>query len=223
VTWSPERLALVVITDPDAPAGLIGAAGAALRGGAPAIQLRGKTLPTSRLLEAAISLRKATRNAGALLIVNDRIDIAVAVGGDGAHLGDDDLPLEIARRLVPPGFLLGRSVDDAAEAKQAVAAGADYLGAGPVYPTTTKNDTGPVLGLDGLAAIRAAVDVPIVAIGGITAETLDAVLATGVDGVAAIGAVASRPDPAGAAAEFMSRIRALGDGPALRPGAADDV
>jgi thiamine-phosphate pyrophosphorylase len=185
----------MVVTDPTSPNGLEAAVAEALRAGAPAIQLRHKQATTRQLLALASDLRSATREAGALLLINDRLDVALAVGADGAHLGDADLPLEAARRIAPAGFLLGRSVDTPGEVVAAERAGADYVGLGPIHSTATKRDTGPVVGVRGLRAARARTALPIVAIGGITSATAGDMIRAGADGVAVIGAVMAATDP----------------------------
>jgi thiamine-phosphate pyrophosphorylase len=202
-----ERLGLMVITDPAAALGVWQAAEAALAAGAPAIQLRWKDARPRKMLELGRALRAATRARGALLIVNDRVDVALALEADGAHLGDEDLPLEVARAIVPGGFLLGRSVDSAAEGATAEAGGADYLGVGPVFPTSTKSDTGPVVGTAGIRELRERVRIPLVGIGGIDAGRADEVVAAGADGVAVIGAIMGSTDPGGATRELLEAIR----------------
>ncbi|HKJ03378.1 MAG TPA: thiamine phosphate synthase, partial [Longimicrobiales bacterium] len=134
----------------------------ALSAGAPAIQLRNKGDAPRQLLELGRALRRATRDTGALLFVNDRLDLALAVEADGVHLGPDDLPVAAVRRVAPPGFLIGRSADDPEVARTAVADGADYIGCGTVYATSTKRDAGEVIGLAGLRRVVEAVEVPVV-------------------------------------------------------------
>lgn len=193
-----ERLALIVITDPDCGADrqVVNVVRAALQGGAPAIQLRVKNGTARGMADLGRVLRDDTREAGALLFVNDRLDVALAIGADGVHLGADDLPVEAARRIVPEGFLIGRSVDAAAEVEAALAEGPDYLGAGPVYPTGSKDDAGPVMGVSGLEqVVRAAGRVPVVGIGGIDIARAGEVAGAGAAGVAVIGAVMRAPDP----------------------------
>lgn len=205
-----ERLALIVIADPDAaPPGqsVVEAVHAALRGGAPAIQLRAKRLSARDTVELARELLPAIRRAGALFFVNDRVDVALAVGADGAHLGDDDLPLPAARAITPAGFLLGRSVDTPDEARLAAAEGADYVGAGPVYTTISKSGLGPPLGSRGIAKVTRATPLPVVGIGGIDAANAAAVLAAGVAGVAVIRAVIGAPDPESATRALLRAVR----------------
>lgn len=205
-----RRLSLVVITDPDCGPGreLVEVVRAALQGGAPAVQLRAKRESTRALLELARVLREETRRAGALLFVNDRVDVALAARADGAHLGDDDLPLAEARRLAGPGLLLGRSVDNPGQAAAAARAGADYVGVGPVLGTPSKPDAGVPIGMEGVAAVRGQVEVPVVAIGGIDADTAAAVARAGADGVAVIRAVMGAADPAAAARALLRAVEA---------------
>ena len=202
------RLALVVVTDPDcAGRELVEVVEGALHGGASAVQLRSKSGPTREMVELGRRLRAATAAAGALLFVNDRVDVAMVVGADGAHLGDDDLPLGAARRIAPPGFLLGRSVDTAEEARTAEREGADYVGAGPVLATPSKLDAAEAIGVAGIAAIRAATSLPVVAIGGVDAANAAEVARSGADGVAVIRAVMRAADPAAVARELVEAVR----------------
>ena len=134
------------------------------------------------------------RASGALFFVNDRTDVALALGADGVHVGPDDLPVARLRAVGPADFLIGTSTDDPAEAAALVEDGADYLGCGTVYPTTSKADAGEVIGLDGLDRVARAVDVPVVAIGGITPDRARAVAGTEAAGVAVISAVMGAPD-----------------------------
>ena len=190
-------LRLIVITDRAlaAPRAVRAVVEAALAAGAPAIQLRDKDADAGALLESARALRVLTRRHGALLFVNDRVDVALAAGADGAHLGPDDLPIAAVRARVPAGFLLGYSTDDPAEARRAAAEGADYIGCGTVYGTTTKADAGEAIGLARLEEVALAVGVPVVAIGGITAERASEVARTAAAGVAVVGAVMGAADP----------------------------
>lgn len=204
-----ERLALVVVTDAECGEGreLVEVVRAALQGGAPCVQLRAKRESTREMLDLAHRLREETRRAGALLFVNDRVDVALAAGADGAHLGEDDLPVEVARGIVPAGFLLGMSVDTPSGAEAAERAGADYVGVGPVLATPSKQDAGPAIGLEGVAAVRAATRLPVVAIGGIDAENTEKIAAAGAHGVAVIRAVMQAPDPAEATRRLMEAVR----------------
>ena len=199
------RLRLIVITDrviarPREVGDLVDAA---LSAGAPAVQLREKTLPPRDVLPLAHRLRGATRAAQALFFVNDRLDLALAVGADGVHLGPDDLPVDATRRIAPPGFLIGYSADTPGTARAAIAAGADYIGCGTVFPTSTKSDTGPATGLEGLAAVVGAVAAPVVAIGGITPVRAPEVFRAGAAGCAVVSAVMAAPDPAHPVRELL--------------------
>ncbi len=199
------RLRLIVVTDRviARPREVGDVVDAALRAGAPAVQLREKALPPRDILPLAHRLRVATLAAGTLFFVNDRLDLALAVGADGVHLGPEDLPVETARRIAPPGFLIGYSADTPATAHAAVAAGADYIGCGTVFPTSTKKDAGSVIGLDRLAAVVGAAAAPVVAIGGITPARAPGVFRAGAAGCAVVSAVMSAPDPAHAVHELL--------------------
>jgi len=175
---------------------------AAVRGGATVVQLREKEASTRELVALARDLRAITRAAGALFLVNDRVDVALAADADGVHLGVDDLPVREARRLLGPERLIGYSPETLAQLLTAEAEGADYLGVGDVFGTTSKPDAGAALGLDGLRRRVAATTLPVIAIGGITRERVAAVRATGAAGFAVIGAVAG-------AAAMESAVREL--------------
>lgn len=205
-----DRLALIVVTDAACGEGreLVEVVRAALAGGAPAVQLRAKHESTREMVELAIRLAEETRRAGALLFVNDRLDVALAAGVDGVHLGDDDLPLPLARRITPAGFLIGRSVATPDEAMQAVRDGADYLGVGPVFATLSKADAGEAIGAGGVDAVCAAAGrVPVVGIGGIDAANAREVAGAGAAGVAVIRSVMLATDPRAAAAALLRAVR----------------
>jgi thiamine-phosphate pyrophosphorylase len=192
-----ERLRLIVVTDPDCGAGrdVADVVRAALRGGAPAIQLRMKDASAREMAALARTLLAETRAAGALLFVNDRVDVALAVGADGAHVGQDDLPAAAARAIAPPGFLIGVSAETIGLALQAQADGADYVGVGPVYATGSKADAGDAVGVERIAEVAAAVRIPVVGIGGIATGNAAAVVHGGAAGVAVISAVMRATDP----------------------------
>lgn len=200
-----DRLRLIVITDPDCGAGreIVDVARAALRGGAPALQLRGKDQPAREQAALARALLAETRAAGALLFVNDRLDVALAAGADGVHLGQDDLPLEAARRIVSPGFLIGISTETAALARAAERGGADYVGVGPVYATGSKADAGEAVGCARIAEVAAAASIPVVGIGGIGADNAAEVVRAGAAGVAVISAVMQAADPERAVRDLL--------------------
>jgi thiamine-phosphate pyrophosphorylase len=191
------RLSLIVITDPDCGAGrsVIDVVGAALQGGAPSIQLRGKEMPAREQVELARALLDLTQPAGALLWINDRLDVALAAGADGAHLGQDDVPLEAARRIVPPGFRIGISAETPELARAAERGGADYVGTGPVHATGSKADAGDAIGLERITEVARAVRIPVVGIGGISQANAADVIRAGAAGVAVISAVMRAADP----------------------------
>jgi thiamine-phosphate pyrophosphorylase len=182
---------------------------ALLAGGAQLVQLRWKDAPAGRLLEAASALRVATREAGAILVVNDRVDVALAVGADAVHLGQDDLPLGAARLLAGARLAIGVSTHDVRQAEAAAGQGADYVAFGPVYETATKATGYTPRGLELLAAVRAAVDIPLVAIGGIRAANAAEPLAAGADAVAMISDLALAPEPAAAVRAVLAVLSRL--------------
>jgi thiamine-phosphate pyrophosphorylase len=180
---------------------------AALAGGAGVIQLRDKHASSRRLYDAAVAIRAMTRAAGALLIINDRLDIALAADADGVHAGPDDLPVAEARRLLP-GKIVGASAGTVEEAIAAERDGADYLGVGAVYEARgSKADAGAPVGPERVAAVRAAVRLPIVGIGGIKAANAAAVIRAGADGVAVITGVVAAPDITAAARDMLAIVQ----------------
>lgn len=187
-----EALRLVVITDARlaAPRRVEEVVALALEAGARCIQLRDKAATPRSLLAQAERLRELTYLWGALLVVNDRFDVALAAGADGVHLGPEDLPVAAVRRVTPPGFLVGYSTDTPEAARAAQNEGADYIGCGAVFPTITKPDAGEAIGVEGLQRVVEAVQIPVVGIGGITPEGARLVAqASGAVGVAVVGAV----------------------------------
>lgn len=201
-------LRLIVITDRDlaAPRDAVDIVAACLEAGAPAIQLRDKHATARELYEQAIALRALTRRHGALLFVDDRLDVALAAGADGVHLGPHDLPIADARRVVPAHFLLGASTDEPDVARRLQADGADYIGCGSVFPTTTKPDAGDDIGPEGLDRVARAVSIPVVGIGGITTANVSQVAATSAAGVAAIGALMGAQDARAAAGKLLAAM-----------------
>ncbi|WP_172844437.1 thiamine phosphate synthase [Tumebacillus algifaecis] len=172
---------------------------AAIHGGADCIQLREKEYTGRQLLEAGLLLRRITKEMGATLIVNDRIDVARAVDADGVHLGQSDLPIQVAREMLAVGKIVGISTHNVAEAVAAERSGADYIGFGPIKQTATKQDTEPVVGAAGLQEVRRHVSLPIVAIGGIKAEDVAEIIRNGANGVAVVSAVIGSDDVQAAA------------------------
>ena len=181
---------------------------AVLGGGCRLIQLREKSLPMVELLPLARALRARCRAAGALFIVNDRADLALAVDADGLHVGQDDLPAAAARRLLPPPMRLGVSTHDPDQARRALADGADYVAVGSMFPTATKAGF-QLVGPELVRRVRGDIPVPLVAIGGITEANVGQVMEAGADAAAVISAVCAAADPREATARFLSRIAAL--------------
>ena len=175
----------------------------AVIGGCTLVQLREKEIPALDFYMLALEIKKITDRYGIPLIINDRIDIAMATGADGVHIGQRDIPVDIARKVIGKDMLLGVSVGSAAEAIDAVKAGADYLGVGAMFPTGTKPDAGFV-SMEELGRIRKAVDIPIVVIGGISRENAMLFRPMGVDGLAVVSAVIVQPDIKASAADLKS-------------------
>ena len=179
---------------------------AAIRGGATAIQLRMKDEPARLMVETARRLATLCQTAGVTFIVNDRVDVAMIVEADGVHVGQDDLPAEDVRRLLGRGVLLGVSAATVQEARAAERAGADYLGVGAIYATATKADAGAPVGLARIRELRRAVGLPLVAIGGISADNAAQVIAAGAQGVAVVSAVTLAEDMAAAARQIRREV-----------------
>jgi thiamine-phosphate diphosphorylase len=158
------------------------------------VQYREKNAMTRLMIEEATELCRLCRAAGVPFIVNDRLDIALAVDADGVHVGQDDMPASVARRLLGPRRILGVSAGSVEEARKAVDDGADYIGASPVFSTPTKPDTPPPLGIEELRRITEAVEVPVVAIGGITTENAAAMRDAGAAGIAVVSAIVAAED-----------------------------
>lgn len=198
---SPSDLRLYAITDRRAlPAGvtLAQAVEAALDGGVTCLQLREKEASAGEILALARTLLPLCRARRVPLLINDRVDIALAAGAGGVHLGQDDLPLPEARALLGPDRILGATAHTVEEALRAQAEGADYLGVGAMFPTGTKTDTVPT-SADTLKAICAAVSIPVVAIGGVNAQNLPTLAGTGIAGAAVVSAIFSQRDLTAAA------------------------
>lgn len=188
----------------------------ALRAGVRVVQVREKEGSARRTLEVAVNLRDLTRKFGALLIVDDQIDIAIACDADGVHLGQEDLPIRLARLLMGNDALVGLSITDAEQLATDDAAEADYLGVGAVFPTGSKGDA-TLTGLSLLTAARAATDAPIVAIGGMDATNVGLAVAAGADSLAVITAVTRAADPAAAVAELTAAVAAVAAAADARP------
>ncbi len=183
---------------------LAGPARKALDAGIGLFQYRNKQGSRRAIYDEALRLSTLVRGAGALFIVNDHADIAVAVDAQGVHLGQDDLPIEHARKLLGQGRIIGISTHSLDQARTAASAGADYIGFGPIFRTVTK-DAGPLQGLERLRQVRNEVNIPILAIGGITRENAVDVFAAGADGIAVISAVLGAPDTGAAARTLVEQ------------------
>lgn len=165
----------------------------ALEGGVTLVQYRAKTASSAEMYDEALQLKALCDSFKVPLIINDRLDIAMAVGAAGVHLGQDDLPCAAARKLLGEDYIIGVSAHNPAEAKAALQSGADYLGCGAVFGTATKADV-KKLGTDGLAAICKAKGLPVVGIGGVTADNYREVRAAGADGAAIVSGILAQPD-----------------------------
>lgn len=201
-------LSVYLVTDTrlSGPRGVTAVAAAAARGGVTIVQLRDPDATTRELIAAAEALQAALAPHGVPLVINDRVDVALAVGADGVHLGDRDMPAATARRLLGPGGIIGVTVHDAAEARAVAPEIADYAGIGPVFATTTKAEARPAIGVDGFRALRRLVPLPVVGIGGIDAARTTDVIAAGADGVAVVSAICAAPDPEAAARAIAAAV-----------------
>jgi len=197
------RLTLYLVTDTAlcGDRGVVATVEAAVAGGVTAVQLRDPRATTRELYDLAVALRTVLDGTGIPLIVNDRLDVALAAGAAGVHLGQSDLPVRRAREL-GGDLIIGLSVstpDDVARANELPAGTVDYVGIGPVFATPTKPDAGQPLGVEGISALRAATTLSAVAIGGITPDNAAKVVAGGVDGICVVSSICAAADPAAAA------------------------
>lgn len=191
---------------------------AAVRGGVTLVQLREKNCSTRDFVQLARELKRLLTPLGVPLIVNDRVDVALAAAAEGVHIGQHDMDYRSARKLLGPDAIIGLSIETVEQARSADSLDVDYLGVGPVFPTATKSDAAPSLGLAGLARVRAISRHPIVAIGGIGAGNVRRVVHTGVDGVAVVSAICAADDPERSARELRQSIdAALQTGPTPGP------
>lgn len=179
---------------------------AAVQGGVTCVQLREKDCSTLDFIDQALAIKNFLKARGVPLIINDRVDVALAIEADGVHLGQTDMPLNIAQKIIGDSMIIGISAESLEDAVEAEKGGADYLGVSPIYATPTKTDTAPPLGLDGLRMIRAAVRLPLVGIGGLNRDNSAAVIENGGDGVAVVSAIVAADDPAAAAANIKQVI-----------------
>jgi thiamine-phosphate pyrophosphorylase len=211
----PERrpramidLSLYLVTDRGlcGSRGLITTVRAALQGGITALQYRAKHATLREALAEASILASMAREYGVPFIVNDRLDLALAVEADGLHVGQSDMPVALARRLLGPDKILGLSITEQREIDEMEAEVIDYVGLGPVFATATKADASSPLGLDQFHNLRAAIDLPVVAIGGIDAAQAGPVIAAGADGIAVVSAICAADDPQAASRNLLDRI-----------------
>ena len=166
-----------------------------IAGGADTIQYRQKSGSTREMIEIARNMKRLCSEAGVVFIVNDRLDVAIAAEADGVHLGQDDFPIPMARELLGEGRIIGGSAATLDEARKCLSEGADYVGFGPVYPTSSKDDAGPVSGIYILKQVVEIIPLPIIAIGGVDAENIPDVIRAGAQGIAVISAVCCQDDP----------------------------
>ena len=171
----------------------------AIAGGADTVQFRQKGGATREMIRAAEQMQALCKRSGVTFVVNDRVDVAIASHADGVHLGQDDFPIPLARKLLGAGAIIGGSASSLEEARKCLLEGADYVGFGPVYATTSKEDAAPAGGLGLLKQIVEAIPLPIIAIGGITRDNMPPVIRAGVHGIAVISAVCCQEDPKEAA------------------------
>lgn len=183
------RLCLVADAEASGNRNLISIIREAVDAGVTLVQLRGKKMDIRAFLNLAIQTSEFLKSQNIPLIINDRIDVALACEADGVHLGQEDLPLPIARKIIGRDKLIGISVSTVTEAEKSEAEGADYIGVGPIFFTSSKKNLRSILGFEGLKAIRNKVKIPILAIGGIKAENAGEVIASGANGIAVISAI----------------------------------
>ena len=181
---------------------------AALQGGVSCVQLREKELATRDFVALALAVKDLLAPFDVPLVINDRLDVALACGAQGVHLGQSDMPVALARQLLPPEVFIGLSVENLGDVARAAGQAVDYLGISPVYATPTKTDTAAPWGLAGVSQVRAMTGLPLVAIGGIHQGNAAQVLQAGADGLAVVSAICSAPDPGLAAQSFTEIFRA---------------
>lgn len=203
------RLCLIADAEKMGKKDIISAILEAVEGGVSLVQLRAKKLRTREFLEMSLKISEILKEKNIPFIINDRVDIALSCEADGIHLGQQDLSLLYARKIMGKNRLIGVSINTVNEAIEAEQGGADYLGVGPVFFTPTKEDLRPFLGIEGLREIRKIVRIPILAIGGINAENARKIIETGVDGVAVVSAILSSENIKKAARELAQAVRRI--------------
>ena len=201
-------LRLYLVTDPElcSQHGLLETVRDAVRGGVTAVQLRDKTATTSALVKMGRDIATGLANTGVPLIVNDNVEAAIAIGADGLHVGQGDMKVDEARRLIGPDMLLGLSCETVEDARMTDPAIVNYIGVSPVFATPTKTDHSLAVGIEGLRAIAAATPVPKVAIGGLKSHHFEAIFENGADGVAVVSAICGQPDAEAAASALATKI-----------------
>ncbi len=200
------RICLVADAEAAGPRNLVSIIQEAVEAGTTLVQLRSKKCKTREFLDLALQTAEILKHKEIPLIINDRVDVALACGADGVHLGQQDMPLVHARKLVGKDRLIGISVNTIGEAKTAERDGADYIGVGPVYFTSSKAKIPGILGLEGLRAVRKKVHIPILAIGGINIQNVRAVISCGADGIAVISAIMGADDTAKATTSLLNAL-----------------
>ena len=203
-----SMLRLYLVTDPElcSQHGLLETVRDAVRGGVTAVQLRDKTATTSALVKMGRDIATGLADTGVPLIVNDNVEAAIAIGADGLHVGQGDMKVDEARRLIGPDMLLGLSCETVEDARMTDPAIVDYIGVSPVFATPTKTDHSLAVGIEGLRAIAAATPVPKVAIGGLKSHHFEAIFENGADGVAVVSAICGQPDAEAAASALATKI-----------------
>ena len=198
-------LRLCLVTDRDLSLGrsLCEVVGHAIQGGVTMVQLREKVAGTREFLSQAMQLKQLLAGTGVPLIINDRVDIALAADADGVHVGQSDMPVAEVRRLIGAAKWIGLSISDARQLRNADVELADYLGMGPIHPQATKRDASDPLGIDGFGRMRRQTSKPVVAIGGVKPADADALFQHGADGLAVVSAIMSAADPESAARAFL--------------------
>lgn len=210
MTRSPYRLCLVTDRPLAGERALVDIVAAAARGGVSMVQLREKNATTRAFLEEARALKALLTPLGIPFVINDRVDVALACGADGVHVGQDDMPVEAVRTLMPRGAIVGLSITAHAEVMRPDAGAADYLGVGPIYSQTVKLDAAPPLGVEGFRAIRRASPQPMMVIGGVMPDNCVPLLAAGADGLAVVTAIMPEKDPEAAARRLDALLRDAG-------------
>lgn len=202
-------LSLYLVLDPDlcADIGMVETARLAVAGGATMVQLRDKHGGTARMIETGLALKEILKGTGALLVINDDVEAAIAIGADGLHIGQDDMGPATARAMIGPDMILGLSAESEALAAAIDPAIVDYAGIGPIFATPTKADHKQPIGFDGLARLVKTAPVPTVAIGGLKSEHVASIFAAGADGLAVVSAICGTQDPRAATIRIAEEIR----------------